>query len=70
MIESYSVEQVEALYQSSQFQKAEKMCRQILIEDSKNPFAMHLLGLIAFKLGRLQWIVIVCTMSDDCYCIL
>ena len=53
-MECYSVDQVEALYQSNQFQQAEKMCRQILIQDSKNVFAMHLLGLIAFKLGRLQ----------------
>ena len=54
MMESYSVDQAQALYQSNQFQQAEKMCRRILIEDSKNVFAVHLLGLIAFKLGRLQ----------------
>ena len=50
MMESYSVDQAQALYQSNQFQQAEKMCRRILIEDSKNVFAVHLLGLIAFKL--------------------
>ena len=54
MMESYSVDQVEALYQSNQFQQAEKICRQILIKDSKNALVIHLLGLIAFKLGRLQ----------------
>ena len=54
MMESYSVDQAQTLYQSNQFQQAEKMCRRILIEDSKNVFAVHLLGLIAFKLGRLQ----------------
>ncbi len=51
---SYSIDRAEELYRSGQFQQAEKVCRQILIQDSKNVFAMHLLGLIAFKLGRLQ----------------
>ena len=53
-MERYSIDQAEALYQSNQFQQAEKICRQILIKDPKNAFAIHLLGLIAFKLGRLQ----------------
>ena len=54
MMGSYSIDRAEELYRSGQFQQAEKVCRQILIQDSKNVFAMHLLGLIAFKLGRLQ----------------
>ena len=53
-MERCSIDQAEALYQSNQFQQAEKICRQILIKDPKNAFAIHLLGLIAFKLGRLQ----------------
>ena len=45
-MERYSIDQAEALYQSNQFQQAEKICRQILIKDPKNAFAMITFNLL------------------------
>ena len=45
------LQQAISFYQSSQFQQAEEICQQILRDNSQHAEALHLLGIIAHKIG-------------------